>query len=60
VFIQLIFIDGTSLFNTGKTIEAKVFMKGTTAQVYLGCIANIANLNASVLRVVDVSFAYMG
>jgi hypothetical protein len=48
-------LDGTSLFNTGKTIEAKVFMKGSVAQVYLGCVANIANLNASILRIQEVN-----
>jgi hypothetical protein len=45
------FLDGTSVFNTKKTMEAKVILRGGVAQVYIPCTANIPNLNATILRI---------
>jgi hypothetical protein len=48
-------IDGTTIFNTRKTVEATVLVKGGVSQVYIPCPANIAKLNATILRVQEVT-----
>jgi len=48
-------IDGTTLFNTRKTVDSQIVIRENKAQARLPCASNIgSDLNSSLLRINEV------